>query len=318
MDNATLVKLIEKYLNGTATAVEEQQLMEWYETTDDPIPFTATLDKQTKSALKAEMLHEIKQGLSTSSARRSSIFGLKKTTWLTIAAAAAIAVFSIRLLNRPIDHQISLKTAYGEVKAITLPDHSEVLLNGNSSITYQKDSGREIWLAGEAFFNVSHQTDKQRFLVHLADTLTIEVVGTEFNVQNRPSGAVIALKSGQIILIKNDQRIPMQPNEVIQIGRYAADGFERTTNEDINDQLAWQHNRLFLENTTLAALLDQLANTYGIETHVTSANLKERKASGTIPIDSDSDVLLHHICTLYGLVIAETSNERQYVLTAPE
>lgn len=238
--------------------------------------------------------------------------------WLGVAAAIVILILTIPISNQLLNEPVSLYTTFGEVKSIVLPDDSEVMLNGNSSITYEKGNEREVWLDGEAFFHVTHKADNRRFLVHLADTLAIEVVGTEFNVQNRPSGVQIALKSGKIILIKGNKRIAMQPSEVIQISKYAVDGFERASNGNMINQLAWQHNRIVLENTTLAELLDQLAETHGIQTSVHEDSLLEREASGSIPIGVDSELLLNHIGTLYGLVVAETNNERQYVLTAPK
>ena len=50
-------------------------------------------------------------------------------------------------------------TEYGETKTIVLPDHSLVTLNANSLLEVKEDrwddlSEREVWLTGEAFFDV--------------------------------------------------------------------------------------------------------------------------------------------------------------------
>ncbi len=60
-------------------------------------------------------------------------------------------------------------TTFGEVKNITLPDGTGVVLNANSSLRVSdntsEDSVREVWLEGEAFFSVTHTPDHQRFIV---------------------------------------------------------------------------------------------------------------------------------------------------------
>lgn len=317
MDNEALATLIEKYLNGTCTPTEAQRLMEWYDMPENTPDFTTTLDGQAKLTLGEEMLHQIKQHVAPST-KEPRIFTTKKSTWFGIAAAIIVLILAVPLYNHLHHKSIALHTAFGEVKSIVLPDDSEVMLNGNSSITYAQGNEREVWLDGEAFFHVTQKADGSRFLVHLADTLTIEVVGTEFNVQNRPSGVHIALKSGKIILINGNKRMAMEPNDVIEVNAYATAGFEKSARGDMGNQLAWQHGRRILENTTLAELLDQLAETHGIQTHVHEDSLLERKASGSIPIGTDSEILLNHIGTLYGLVVAETNTERQYVLMASQ
>ena len=69
------------------------------------------------------------------------------------AAVIAVAALSFWMMNRNATPKaLSFATSFGEVKTITLPDQSQVTLNGNSSISYaadwKKNTAREVWIKG--------------------------------------------------------------------------------------------------------------------------------------------------------------------------
>src|SRR5260221_14778950 len=115
---------------------------------------------------------------------------------MKIAAAVAFVIASTGALWLFSNQGINIvTTAYNEVTTITLPDHSMVALNGNSTLRYQKQFGdhfpREVWITGEAYFNVSHinkdpakEEARDRFIVH-TENVNIEVLGTSFTLKNR-------------------------------------------------------------------------------------------------------------------------------------
>ncbi len=93
------------------------------------------------------------------------------------------------------------RTGAGETKNLLLADHSRVTLNANTSLKVSRNwfSGdrREVWLTGEAFFNIQKTPDRQRFTVHTA-TLTVEVLGTKFNVTDRRRKTRVVLQEGKV------------------------------------------------------------------------------------------------------------------------
>ncbi|RYY49749.1 MAG: hypothetical protein EOO06_06035, partial [Chitinophagaceae bacterium] len=61
-----------------------------------------------------------------------------------------------------------VKTRKGSRTKMKLPDGSDVWLNAGSKLNYNKDfekGSREVYLTGEAFFNVVHDADRP-FLIH--------------------------------------------------------------------------------------------------------------------------------------------------------
>ncbi|SEK98281.1 FecR family protein [Parapedobacter koreensis] len=321
MDNKTLEILIDKYLIGTCTPSEEQQLMDWYNMHEGSRPYTTDLDAERRLALEKSMFQQIKRRIATANSKPTIVRRLaKKSSWLYAAAAVVLLAIAFPFFNTWHQRHATFQTAYGEIKAIVLPDDSEVVLNGNSTIAYTTDENREIWLDGEASFKVTKKKDRQRFVVHLADTLSIEVVGTEFNVQKRTSGTQIALKSGKIRLHhtrkgKSEEIIAMEPNDVVYLGQQIPHGITKKINQKAIEHFAWQDHKILLDQTSFAEIQALLAETYDIQTVVLQDSALTRKASGSIPVVNDRQQLLNHIITLYGLVITDTNEEKQYVLT---
>ena len=118
----------------------------------------------------------------------------------------------------------TIKTYTGETRVIRLPDNSTVTLYANSSVRYARrwsdESPRAVWLRGEADFSVAHRTDTSSarlFRVHTGD-LTVEAVGTTFRVRQRPEHTRIALTSGAVNLLLNQQKpIRLQSGDSVEV-----------------------------------------------------------------------------------------------------
>lgn len=116
--------------------------------------------------------------------------------WMWIASVAAVLIIAISLwVVIPRTDTSLVQTKYAEQKIIALPDETEIVLNSNSTLNYQKgwQSGkpREVWLEGEALFRVRHINSNNTlasaptpFIVHTS-LVNIEVLGTVFNVRER-------------------------------------------------------------------------------------------------------------------------------------
>ncbi len=102
--------------------------------------------------------------------------------FMRIAAAAAILITGSYLyLNLS---STSFSTEFAKSTEFTLPDSSEVILNVDSEIAFNKnnwDSERQVHLDGEAFFKVAKG---KKFTVS-TEQGSVSVLGTQFNVENR-------------------------------------------------------------------------------------------------------------------------------------
>ena len=101
------------------------------------------------------------------------------------------------------------KTDFAQIKHITLPDGSKVTLNANSelklSLDWSDKGDRQVWLDGEAYFEVEKKpATHQKFVVHTKD-IDVEVLGTKFNVNTRHEKAIVSLEEGKIKLSLHDK-----------------------------------------------------------------------------------------------------------------
>lgn len=102
--------------------------------------------------------------------------------FMRVAAAAIILVMGTYVYRSMLDEQVS--TDYAETRELVLPDNSEVVLNADSQLSYDKkhwNEARNINLNGEAYFKVAKG---KRFTV-TTDQGLVAVLGTQFNVENR-------------------------------------------------------------------------------------------------------------------------------------
>jgi ferric-dicitrate binding protein FerR (iron transport regulator) len=205
-------------------------------------------------------------------------------------------------------------TSYGQIRHILLPDSSEVVLNGNSQLVYQTswdNKPREIWLEGEAFFDVKHLHTNTTFTVHLSGGKNIEVLGTEFNVIDRAKRSCIVLKSGSIRLSLPTEKkeLYMKPGDLVQITSPKPEQIEKVV---VNPETysSWTKGRWRLEGTSLKEMLQKVEENYGVIVTVENEGLLNKKVSGSIPLSANqADILIHDIANLFELQLVKKDNK---------
>lgn len=103
---------------------------------------------------------------------------------------------------------IVVENKSGKQKLVRLPDGSSAMLSTNSSISFVSSfdtSQREVFLSGEAFFEVA-KNPQWPFVVH-ADELVTQVVGTSFLISAYPESKTfqVLVKSGKVKLFRKDK-----------------------------------------------------------------------------------------------------------------
>ncbi|MFD2936861.1 FecR family protein [Spirosoma flavum] len=123
----------------------------------------------------------------------------------------------------------SISTYADQTRQIRLPDNSSMTLYPNSTVRYARrwndETPRAVWLKGGADFSITHRNDTSSarlFRVHTAG-LTIEAVGTTFQVRQRLKGTCVALTSGQVnLLLKHQNPIHLKPGDSIEVATGSA------------------------------------------------------------------------------------------------
>jgi len=184
------------------------------------------------------------------------------------------------------DQQV--RTAYGEIKTVHLPDGTQVVLNGNSALTYQRGWGhrtRQVWLRGEGFFKVTHLNQDttqvqpgERFVVHCRG-LNVEVLGTTFNVNDRPGRVNVGLVTGKIRLTtalpnQAPTALTLAPGDYVE---YTAQRISPPRRLAHPEHLAtWSQRQFAFTNGRLGDIMQTLQDAYGYQVtyaHPEAANL---------------------------------------------
>ena len=312
MEKEKLHILLEKYLKGKCSPEEEQELMNWYASFEQRENFTDSLNERDQHRLGQSMRRAIAQNITKPDkpTPRTKIIRWPRFILTTAAALVLITVGWVYYLT--LSQEVTYQTAYGEIKTITLPDQSVATLNGHSVLRIKEQwswwADREVWLEGEAFFSVTHQQNNQHFVVHTPGQVSVEVLGTEFNVSQRSSGTNIALASGSISLhigkpLDKNQvaAVPMEPGEVVTLSPNH-ESYKKHKVKNIEAYYAWKKQKLLLNRTSLEELLTSLQETHGLKLKVTERKLLDRKASGTLPLSRSAGQLMRNLAALYDLV----------------
>ena len=142
-----------------------------------------------------------------------------------------------------------IQTSDSLMQRITLPDGSKVHLNRGTKICYSTEKfnykQREIWLEGEAFFDVAHNTEKP-FIIHTGD-ITTTVRGTTFNVKAYPelNKNVITVVTGKVE-VKSDNNLPTMLTSDKQLEYNKTTSESRLTDVDAGEVSNWQNGNLVL------------------------------------------------------------------------
>ena len=323
-------QLLNRYFANQVTSEEARIVLDWLDTESGQLYLTNRLDTQlgqadwhappNTSAPDAErILSAILQRQEANTPTVPMPLVRQTNWWAQPMRRAAVLVgalllatsafFGYRYLN-PAD--LIRQTAFGKTSTLTLSDGSTVTLNGNSRLRYARQwashQTREVWLEGEGFFRVTHQRNHERFVVHLPNKLTIEVLGTQFNVMARESRAKVVLNNGKIRLDVGEQakeKLIMLPGDLIYADVKTKEYYRKRV--DAAAQSAWQTGRLKFDGTSLQEVAKMLEDTYGVSVTIADDDLRKQTLSGTIPNQS-MQTILDGLSTLFDLKIIRQAN----------
>jgi transmembrane sensor len=180
------------------------------------------------------------------------------------------------------------RTGYGETLNIDLPDGSTVMLNSNSTLRFNpkwdSNSVREVWIEGEAFFDVRHLATHQPFKVYPVSGVEVEVLGTQFNVYQRNHQTKVLLSEGNVTMSFDDTpqkaKILMNPGDLVEYDQ------QKIQKKRVNpaSYVSWTKKVLLLDSMTLDEMVRMAEENFGLEVRVgPQVNLRQ-SASGSMPL----------------------------------
>lgn len=209
-------------------------------------------------------------------------FGNKRNSrkWFAIAATLLLVCISAFLISEnfnlfekePVAEEATMifkSNRAGQKSTIFLPDGSTAILNAESELSYKENfdgSSREVFLKGEAFFDVVKNTEKP-FKVNSGNIATT-ALGTAFNIQyfNDSSSIEVSLVNGKVVVtdIEENKAIGfLEPGEQLQYdkSRKSAKKLQFIPQEVIS----WKDGVLYFKNADKQEVFQRLERWYGVK-----------------------------------------------------
>ncbi|CAM4029665.1 FecR family protein [Pedobacter westerhofensis] len=239
-------------------------------------------------------------------------------SWMSRAASVLlIACCTLFVFHSFLTYRKELlvkETPKGVRSVFTLTDGTEIRLNADSRLEYPahfSDSTREVFLIGEAFFDVSKDA-AHPFIIHTKD-MDIKVLGTTFNVKaySNESLTETTLLNGAITVTLNNlskKQIYLKPSQKLVFRNLRTDKRRvALTSTDIDTSMrqltyfkpdhatiietSWTDNKLTFKNEEFAALARSMERWYNVDISFDSENAKQLRFTGIIEKENISEAL---------------------------
>ncbi len=133
-------------------------------------------------------------------------------------------------------------------------------------------------------------TGSARFTVH-ASQVSVEVLGTQFNVWQRAEKTKVVLSSGKIKLKLEEQQatLEMRPGELVEVSGVT----DRVVRKRVNPQVhtAWREKQIVFDHTTLQEIAAVIEDRHPYKVVVADSALLGRQFTFRL-VNNDLDLLL--------------------------
>lgn len=317
MEEQRAYYLASKRLDGNLSAIEQAELDQWMAA--DPSRATLLQDLGQILPLLTDSIQATPVGNTDTewtmlksrmveAEPSPKVIPMRRNNWARYAiAAAAMAVLAVGaywivagLGGKAKDFAFSYATAEGEQKAFTLPDGSQVELNGGSKLYGEADFGgdaRKVRLEGEAFFSVKR--DETKPFEVLTGAVRTTVLGTQFNLRAyQKNGPVhLSVVEGKVkfaaensgkgeIFVANESGV-FDP----------VHGKVSKTNTNAGNAVAWRDGELVFDDEPLTEAVLRLNHFYDIDLRLGSG-LEDARLTTRFSQD-DETVMLEALATAY-------------------
>ncbi len=294
---------------------EDYKLAKWLNnklTTEELAEFKQNPDfalyekiKENSARLKTPAFDQDKMLSKVVAAKKETKVVKLQQNWFT--RIAAILVIGLGLFFA---YENSNVTYYGNddlIPIIKLPDNSEVAINNNSEIKYQKwfwKNNRTIDLKGEAYFKVA----KGKTFEVNTNLGKVTVLGTQFNVNAKDNTFEVTCYEGKVKVNYKNQELILTKGMLVT--------FENDSKKEGKTTLSmpnWASDEIEMSftNQNLKTIITDIENTYNV-TIKTNTIATEQLFTGKLP-SNNLDVALQIIASTYHLQINK-SNETSFEL----
>jgi hypothetical protein len=270
--------------------------------------------KSTESNIDLENISLVLQDQQTISVQDSSVISYGKDGEKVTVGQKAINTNSNN--NSAFN---TVRVPYGKRTQIVLTDGTTVWLNSGSSLIYPTQfdgSIREVYLTGEAAFDVAHDKTKPFFVK--TKECNVRVLGTVFNVSSYSEDETVqtALLQGKVRITYNKKGLlsNQEIQEDLTPGMIATINKDKkqikVERKDVASILSWREGYFTFKSQSLNDILNKLSKYYKIE-FIKGENLNlEANYSGSLSLNENLNTLATTLSSITNNNCTVNANQR--------
>lgn len=225
------------------------------------------------------------------------------------AAAALIFAITFTFIYFSKNHlpATQIYAALDEKQEVVLKDHSQVVLDKNSSLDY--NGKREVILNGRAYFNVAKDAEHP-FVINTSKG-KITVLGTKFTVWVSGGNMEVAVEEGKVRYELDGRSVILEGNQWMKLVNNDIVSSKITS----NNVFSWQQNALTFRDTPIDVVLNDLSRHFGLPITLSATIKNKSKCLLTSSYKNESlEQVLAELKTIFNINIIK--KEKEYVITA--
>ncbi len=196
---------------------------------------------------------------------------------------------------------------FGKHSKITLSDGSIVHVNSGSRIVFPKrftGNSREVYLDGEAFFEVESNTDKP-FTVNVIkdEGFSITAVGTKFNVNSysKNDKVTTVLAEGEVHLTNQSNKLfgkekktVMKPGELAEWS-VSAKAIQSKMKVNTEMYISWIRGLLIFKGETLQDIIERVETYYNVEISLAEDINQQFRLTGKLDLNDSIEETMENL-----------------------
>lgn len=263
-------QLVELFGHNSYSAGTQKKVQQWLADEDHVDEKNEALRELWKQAGEQRIPDGMQQsirrmqqnlGIQSETSHRNYQLLIWRAAAIFLLAVSSVSIYLMLEKDRPEKDLVECFIPTAEIRELTLPDGTHVMLNLKSTLLYPDQftgETRSVYLIGEANFKV--KPDKKHPFIVKANDYQITALGTEFNVNAYPeSNELIAtLLEGRVKVEFNNlmSNVILNPNEQLIYNKQTKQHNLRLP--EISDVTAWQRGELVFSNMHLEDIFTNL------------------------------------------------------------
>jgi ferric-dicitrate binding protein FerR (iron transport regulator) len=223
MNHKAFRQLLKRYLDNSCTDDERKIIDQWYELLDNGnVDLNDREMNEVESRLWNKLQSDARAKMTVPIVRMQKRFSWKyaiAASFVGLALLSSILWFRSGGKTQTADTLVAAKVTEGFLeqvntgnapKSVQLEDGSSVTLHPGSKLAFPKHFAtgkREVYLEGEAFFNISKNPNRPFFVYN--NNIVTQVLGTSFDIRGKNGQVEVAVKTGRVAVYENKEQISL-------------------------------------------------------------------------------------------------------------